>query len=157
MWPPSLSQCQWILSSCGLSEKWSVLVFVLLFPKRFVAVALIKSKACLWWLWNRLTWVVEGVPEFHSGEQSRLCVRLSSSPPGSSVHGILQVWILEWVAMPFSRESSDPGIKLTSPVSLALVGRFCTTRATWESWCFFFFFSFSWVVVQEVCIGFGFI
>ena len=27
------------------------------------------------------------------------------SPPGSSVHGILQAWILEWVAISFSRES----------------------------------------------------
>ena len=30
------------------------------------------------------------------------------SPPGSSVHGILQARILEWVAMTFSRESSWP-------------------------------------------------
>ena len=28
------------------------------------------------------------------------------SPPGSSVHGILQARILEWVAIPFSRGSS---------------------------------------------------
>ena len=28
------------------------------------------------------------------------------NPPGSSLHGILQARILEWVAMPFSRESS---------------------------------------------------
>ena len=31
---------------------------------------------------------------------------LDCSPPGSSVHGILQARILEWVAMPFSRASS---------------------------------------------------
>ena len=30
------------------------------------------------------------------------------SPPGSSAHGILQERILEWVAMPFSRGSSQP-------------------------------------------------
>ena len=30
------------------------------------------------------------------------------SPPGSSVHGILQARILEWVAIPFSRGSSWP-------------------------------------------------
>ena len=29
---------------------------------------------------------------------------LDCSPPGSSVHGILQARILEWVAIPFSRE-----------------------------------------------------
>ena len=28
------------------------------------------------------------------------------SPPGSSVHGLLQARILEWVAIPFSRGSS---------------------------------------------------
>ena len=34
---------------------------------------------------------------------------LDCSLPGSSVHGICQARILEWVAMPFSRESSSPG------------------------------------------------
>ena len=37
-----------------------------------------------------------------------LCDPMDCSPPGSSVHGILQTWILEWVAMPFSRGSSQP-------------------------------------------------
>ena len=32
---------------------------------------------------------------------------MSCSPPGSSVHGILQARILEWVAIPFSRRSSQ--------------------------------------------------
>ena len=31
---------------------------------------------------------------------------MDSNPPGSSVHGILQARILEWVAMPSSRGSS---------------------------------------------------
>ena len=34
---------------------------------------------------------------------------MDHSPPGSSVHGILQARILEWVAMPCSRGSSWPG------------------------------------------------
>ena len=33
---------------------------------------------------------------------------IDCSPPGSSVHGILQARLLEWVAMPFSRGSSGP-------------------------------------------------
>ena len=37
-----------------------------------------------------------------------LCNPVYCSPPGSSVRGILQVRILEWVAIPFSRESSQP-------------------------------------------------
>ena len=37
-----------------------------------------------------------------------LCVHVDCSPPGSSVHGILQAGILEWVASSFSGESSPP-------------------------------------------------
>ena len=37
-----------------------------------------------------------------------LCDPMDCSPPGSSVHGILQARILEWVAMPSSRRSSQP-------------------------------------------------
>ena len=36
-----------------------------------------------------------------------LCDPMGCSPSGSSVHGILQARILEWVAMPSSRESSQ--------------------------------------------------
>ena len=35
-----------------------------------------------------------------------LCDPMDCSLPGSSVHGILQARILEWVAIPFSRGSS---------------------------------------------------
>ena len=35
-----------------------------------------------------------------------LCDPTDCSPPGSSVHGILQARILEWVAISFSRGSS---------------------------------------------------
>ena len=38
-----------------------------------------------------------------------LCDCMSCSPPGSSVHGILQARILEWVAISFSWWSSQPG------------------------------------------------
>ena len=37
-----------------------------------------------------------------------LCDPMDYSPPGSSAHEILQVRILEWVAIPFSRGSSRP-------------------------------------------------
>ena len=35
-------------------------------------------------------------------------INISRSPPGPSVHGILQARILKWVAVPFSRGSSRP-------------------------------------------------
>ena len=37
-----------------------------------------------------------------------LCNPMDYSPPGSSVHVILQARTLEWVTFPFSRESSQP-------------------------------------------------
>ena len=43
---------------------------------------------------------------------AQLCLTLHNptdcSPPGSSLHGILQARILEWVAMPSSRGSCQP-------------------------------------------------
>ena len=49
------------------------------------------------------------------------------SPPGSSVHGILQVRILEWVATSFSRGSSRPRDR--TQVS-CIAGRIFTDWAT---------------------------
>ena len=50
---------------------------------------------------------------------------MGCSPPGSSVHGIPQARILEWVAIPFSRGSSQP--RDWTQVSHT-VGRFFTTE-----------------------------
>ena len=61
-----------------------------------------------------------------------LCNRTDCNPPDSSVQGVLQARIMEWVAMPSSRESwrgSNPGIEPESLMSPALAGRFLTTDA----------------------------
>ena len=44
-----------------------------------------------------------------------LCDSMDCSLPGSSVHGILQAKVLKWVAISFSGDFPDPGIKPTSP------------------------------------------
>ena len=62
-----------------------------------------------------------------------LCDSVHYSSPGSSVHGILQARILEWVAMPSSSDLPDPGIEPMSLMSPALAGRFFSTSATWEA------------------------
>ena len=50
-----------------------------------------------------------------------LCHPMDSCLPGSSVHGILQARILEWVAMPsVLGDLSDPGIKQAAPACPAL-------------------------------------
>ena len=48
-----------------------------------------------------------------------LCDPMDYSPPGSSIHGILQARILEWVALPSPRDRPNPGIEPRSPVSQA--------------------------------------
>ena len=59
-----------------------------------------------WWRWARED------PHLPSCLVAKLCLTLCDpmdcSPPGSSVHGILQARILGWVATPFSRGSSWP-------------------------------------------------
>ena len=58
-----------------------------------------------------------------------LCDPIDCSPPSSSVHGILQARILEWVAMPSSRGSSEP--RDWTQVS-CVAGGFFTISATRE-------------------------
>ena len=64
----------------------------------------------------------------------RLCVSHSvvsdCSPPGSSVHGIVQARILEWVALPSSRGFSQPR---NQPWISCIAGRFFIIGATREA------------------------
>ena len=84
-----------------------------------------------WYLANR----AENLRAHAKSPQSclTLCNPMDRSPTGFSVHGILQARILEQVAMPSSRESSQPRIKPTSLTSPAVAGGFFTTSATWEA------------------------
>ena len=61
-----------------------------------------------------------------------LCDPLACSSQGSSVHGILQARILEWIALPFSVGSSQPG-DWTQVSHIA--GGFFTIWATREAHC----------------------
>ena len=61
-----------------------------------------------------------------------LCNPMDWSSPGSSVHGILQARILEWVAIAFSRRSSWPSDQ--TQVS-HIADRFFTIWATREALC----------------------
>ena len=56
-----------------------------------------------------------------------LCDYVDCSLPGSSVHGISQARILEWVGISSSRDLPDPGIEPRSPVFPALAGGLFTT------------------------------
>ena len=56
-----------------------------------------------------------------------LCDPTDCSLPGSSLHGILQARILEWIIISFSRDLPDPGIK---PGSTALEADSLTSEPT---------------------------
>ena len=60
-----------------------------------------------------------------------LCDPMDCSPPGSSVHGILQARILEWIAIPFSRGSSWP---YDQTWVYCVASRFFTIWATRKTW-----------------------
>ena len=69
-----------------------------------------KCVVAIYVTWEKLTGIITDVytfkkMNFHS---PTLCYPMDYSLPGSSAHGILQVRIPEWVAIPFSRGSSQP-------------------------------------------------
>ena len=74
-------------------------------------------------LWSEVKWSRSVVSD-------SLWPRELYNPPGSSVHGILQIRILEWAAISSSRRSSWP--KDQTLVS-SIVGRFFTIWATREA------------------------
>ena len=62
-----------------------------------------------------------------------LCNPMDYSPAGSSVNEIFQARLLEWVAMPSSRGSSQPKDWTHISFVPALASRFFPTNATWEA------------------------
>ena len=60
-----------------------------------------------------------------------LCDPIDCSLPGSSLHGIFQARILEWVAISYSRGSCYPGTEPASLVSPALAGGCLNTGKYW--------------------------
>ena len=71
---------------------------------------------------NVNVWVAQSRPT--------LCDLMDCSPLGSSDHEVLQARIVEWVAMPSSRGSSQP--RNRTQVS-RIAGRYFTVWATWEA------------------------
>ena len=63
-----------------------------------------------------------------------LCDLMDCSPPGSSVHGILQVRVPVWLLCPPPGHLPDPGMEPWSLMSPALAGGFFITSAIWKAW-----------------------
>ena len=67
-----------------------------------------------------------------------LCDPMDCSPPGASVHGILQVRMLEWVAIPFSRGSSQLSDNLSLPHCRGILHLLSHRGRPWTSFIYLF-------------------
>jgi len=73
-----------------------------------------NMKGVIWRQEQRLFWVLEEEGRIYESESEvaqsypTLCDSMDCSLPGSSVHGIFQTIVLEWIAISFSSGSSGP-------------------------------------------------
>ena len=79
---------------------------------------------------NELNWT--GINSVCAQSCLPLCDPMDCSPPGSSVHGIFQARILEWVAISYSRGSSQPRYWTCISWVFCIGGQFLYNWATWE-------------------------
>ena len=94
------------------------------------------SKYCCFFLLSLKFQLLGGLPCLPV-KSPQLCLTLwdpmDCSPPGSSVHGILQARVLEWIAMPFSRGASWPR-DWTCISCVSCIGKWVLYHwATWEA------------------------
>jgi len=88
---------------------------------------------------NRWRWVISIYSTVHCAVLScyshvwLFCDPMDCSPPGSSVHGIFQARILEWIAIPSPGDLPNSGTEPESLMSPALTGGSFTTSATGKS------------------------
>jgi len=84
------------------------------------------------WLsdWTELNWMPTAVHSKSFQKCLTLCDPMNCSPSDSSVHGILQARILEWVTMPCSRGSSQHRDQALISYISCIADRLFTTSAT---------------------------
>ena len=122
LWP--LLQMKLYILSLNTLTKWQKQTFLLQLKYLEVHLASWKPES---------PWLCLSIPESERKVKSLSCVQLCDpmdySLPGSSVHGIFQARVLEWIATSFSSESSWP--RDWTLVS-CIVDRYITVWATRE-------------------------
>ena len=126
----------------GVCGELTAFVAPIFGPSGFTLFALKLCSLLSLWCWvETCDWLnyqrhqVSHNKQQHACAQScpTLCDPVGCSPPGSSVHGISQASILEWVAISFSRGSSRSKDWTHISCISCLAGGFFTTGATWEA------------------------
>ena len=78
---------------------------------------------------------------------------MDRKPPGSSVHGILQAWILEWTAMPFSRGSSRPRGQTQVPlIAVDSLPSEPPGKPIWIYTCMYYIYVYICMYIIHVCM-----
>ena len=124
LWPMNqiLLQLNEIITSKEMGVKgdtWVILNSVLFGRCKVKSKDLATNMDTGWWLSHREQ-VSILIPVCCAQPHPTLFDPMDYSPPGFSVHGILQARVLEWVAISSSWGLPDPGIEPTSPESPAL-------------------------------------
>ena len=109
----SLGLCKNEIKSCNEHSKWKLL-FLLYALNNLLTYSLVQDLSPP----RVLVLVAQSCPTLQ---------HMDCSPPGFSVHGIVQARILEWVAMAFSRGSSQPLLLLLLLLSHFGRVRLCAT------------------------------
>ena len=84
--------------------------------------------------WEALHYECICVHGVKSHSRFQLCDPMDCSPPGFSVHGILQARILQWVVIPFSRGFFQPTDQ--TPGSPALIRSLHGSPSVWISYLY---------------------
>ena len=108
---PGLPHCRWIIYQ--LSHQRSPLPIILTRPLPTMSTGPLSTSLLLFLICKQVH--LSQLSRFHACVHAKSlqscptpCDAMDHSPPGSSVHGILQARILEWVAVPSSKASSRP-------------------------------------------------
>ena len=121
--PPGLWNLNSLTRDWTLAQQWKCWVLTTGLPENslHVHIFIFFTKKSSWrrihtWfvlasLLYHSGWSITGPQQIDPGFVAQFCWTfydpMDCSPPGSSVHEILQARILEWVAIPFSRGSSQ--------------------------------------------------
>ena len=110
---PSLSSnllVDWRLFSSGFlkNKSWNCIPWVFNSSKTLLYLYTLVSNSChIFFPWEHYVCIYTCALS-HFSHVWLFCDPMDCSPPDSSVHGILQARILEWISMPSSRGSSRP-------------------------------------------------
>ena len=138
-WLKVSQQLKYLISRCLSLLGFKAIITLVQLPHRIV-IKIKRDATCKAFI--NIRTIMPDTSSYEEGILKQLkskCQLLSSarhhdpmdySLPGSSVHGILQARILEWVAISYSRGSSQPRDRI---LVSCLAGGFLTTVTTWKA------------------------